>query len=137
MFSGSRRRACAQLLQLRAGGRHPAAGSPVHHAQLLRLLQQCVRLRDEAADTDGVCAKDQQRKNRTYYTECGGGGYRGRATCLLLVAVTRLDLQADEAGMGRSDRAACGTRSRVARQRHESNSAGSDTRQRGPPGVVA
>lgn len=114
MFPGSRGRARAQLLQLRAGGRHPAAGSPVHHAQLLRLLQQCVRLRDEAADTDCVCAEDQQGENRSYYTECGGGGHRGRATCFLLVAIARLDLQADEAGMGRGDGAAHDTGRRLA-----------------------
>lgn len=104
---------------MRSGRRYSAARPPVHHAELLRFLQQRVRVCDEAVDTDGLRVEDQQGEDCANYSKCGGDRHRGGEARFLLPSVQRLDIQADETGLGRRAGAPAVAADPAAQQRAE------------------
>lgn len=101
---GYRRREGTELLQLCTRRGHLVTGAFVYNAQLLCLLQQCLWLRDEIVNTNGIGIENKQRKNSENNTERGGSRDGRRETCFLFAPLERLDFQADEASLGRSPR---------------------------------
>lgn len=123
-------RTSIELLQLRAGRRHPVARTFVHHAELLRVLQQRVRLCNEATDTYGFRVEDQQGENSADHSKCRGDLHRGGEARLLFSSVQRLDLQADETGLGRGDGASTVASDSTIDQRGEATHSGHAGRRR-------